>query len=198
VVNILGMRGCHPQDKAWSVNRLGCIARKHGAPDTCIRIINTMYGFNAMERQEAFTKIREQVGGLVCPDSVAPQVKPHQRMRVMVGQTSRHDGCGHDGSLPLCTHAADFHTVVVQARAFLDSPPERLAGLNLLNTTNLDYFQPAHLAEIFRLKGLFLDSLNEPEAANAAFSTVPPPAPLAPRSAPRPARIRLLPAVAES
>jgi hypothetical protein len=30
------------------------------------------------------------------------------------------------------------------------------AGLNMLNTTNLDYFGAHHQAEIFRLKGVFL------------------------------------------
>lgn len=30
-----------------------------------------------------------------------------------------------------------------------------MTGLNLLNTTNLDYFNPHHQAEVFRLKGLF-------------------------------------------
>ena len=39
------------------------VARKHGLYHTCINIINSMYGFNAMEVQEAFTKIKEQV----CP-----------------------------------------------------------------------------------------------------------------------------------
>lgn len=33
---------------------------------------------------------------------------------------------------------------------------ELSAGLNMLNTTNLDYFGAHHQAEIFRLKGVFL------------------------------------------
>lgn len=45
------------------------------------------------------------------------------------------------------------------------------AGLNMLNTTNLDYFGPRHQAEIFRLKGAFLQELNDPEAAGAALAT---------------------------
>jgi hypothetical protein len=35
---------------------------------------------------------------------------------------------------------------------------ELTAGLNMLNTTNLDYFGPHHQAEIFRLKGVFLQA----------------------------------------
>lgn len=46
--------------QAWSVNRYAMVARKHGLYHTCIDIINHMYGFNAMEVQEAFTKIKEQ------------------------------------------------------------------------------------------------------------------------------------------
>ena len=61
-----------------------------------------MYGFNAMEVQEAFVKIREQ------------------------------------------------------ANAYLAMPLDLTAGLNMLNTTNLDYFQNTHQAEFFRLKGVFL------------------------------------------
>lgn len=37
------------RDKAWSVNKLGAIATAHGLPDTCLNILNTMYGYNAME-----------------------------------------------------------------------------------------------------------------------------------------------------
>lgn len=34
---------------------------RHGCPDLCINVVNNMYGYNAMEVQEAFVKIREQV-----------------------------------------------------------------------------------------------------------------------------------------
>ena len=46
--------------QAWSVNRLGYVAYKHRCPDVCLSILNNMYGYNAMEVQEAFVKIREQ------------------------------------------------------------------------------------------------------------------------------------------
>ncbi|BDA47386.1 probable transcription-associated protein 1 [Coccomyxa sp. Obi] len=105
------------RDKAWSVNRLAAIARKHDCPEVCKNIIATQYGFNAMEVQEAFVKIREQ------------------------------------------------------AQAFLDQPDQLIAGLNLLSSQNLDYFQTPHQAELFRLEGLFHRALGDPEAANRAFST---------------------------
>ena len=59
-----------------------------------------MYGHDAMEVQEAFTKIREQ------------------------------------------------------AKTFLLQPELLGCGLNLVNTQNLNYFQPHYQAEIFRLKGV--------------------------------------------
>ena len=98
------------RDKAWSVNRLGHVARLHHLPETCIHIINTLYGFNAMEVQEAFVKVQEQ------------------------------------------------------AKAYMQKPSEYLHGLNLVNSTNLDYFQPAHHAEMMALKGEFLHLLNDSEA----------------------------------
>lgn len=61
-----------------------------------------MYGHDAMEVQEAFTKIREQ------------------------------------------------------AKTFLLQPELHSCGLNLLNSQNLNYFQSHYQAEIFRLKGVFL------------------------------------------
>lgn len=44
----------------------------------------------------------------------------------------------------------------VQCKAYLAQPSELLTGLNLIHTTNLDYFTTQHQAEIFRLKGQFL------------------------------------------
>lgn len=82
--------------------RLGRIARKHDCPETSKFVISSMYGHDAMEVQEAFTKIREQ------------------------------------------------------AKTFLLQPELLGCGLNLVNTQNLNYFQPHYQAEIFRLKGVFL------------------------------------------
>ena len=56
-----GLMCCDGGWQAWSVNRYAMVARKHGLYHTSINIINQMYGFNAMEVQEAFTKIKEQV-----------------------------------------------------------------------------------------------------------------------------------------
>ncbi|KAG8079526.1 hypothetical protein GUJ93_ZPchr0007g3092 [Zizania palustris] len=48
------------RDKAWNVNKLAHIARKHGLPDVCVTILDKMYGHATMEVQEAFVKICEQ------------------------------------------------------------------------------------------------------------------------------------------
>lgn len=47
---------------------------------------------------------------------------------------------------------------------------ELTSGLNLINSTNLEYFQVKHKAEIFRLKGDFLLKLGDSEGANIAYS----------------------------
>lgn len=49
-------------------------------------------------------------------------------------------------------------------------PDTHLHGLNLINSTNLDYFQPQHQAEMINLKGQFLAALGEGDAADATFS----------------------------
>ena len=64
-----------------------------------------------------------------------------------------------------------FVKIREQALAYLAMPGDLTAGLNMLNTTNLDYFGPHHQSEIFRLKGLFLQQLDDMEAANMALST---------------------------
>ena len=51
-----------------------------------------------------------------------------------------------------------------------DSDAERTGGLNLINTTNLSYFQPSQKSELFRLKAMFLESLGGRSKANRAYS----------------------------
>jgi transformation/transcription domain-associated protein len=67
-----------------------------------------------------------------------------------------------------------FAKVREQAKAYLALEGEATAGLNLVNTTNLEYL-PSNAthstAEIFRLKGLLLAKLGDAEQANQAFSS---------------------------
>jgi FAT domain len=46
---------------------------------------------------------------------------------------------------------------------------ERHGGLNLVNTTNLSYFDSSQKSELFRLKAMFLDSLGNKPKANQAY-----------------------------
>lgn len=50
-----------------------------------------------------------------------------------------------------------------------ESDLERHGGLNLINTTNLSFFDPAQKSELFRLKALFLTSLGGKSKANQAY-----------------------------
>ena len=50
-----------------------------------------------------------------------------------------------------------------------DSQLERRGGLNLVNTTNLSYFDSAQKSELFRLKASFLSSLGQRGKANQAY-----------------------------
>lgn len=49
------------------------------------------------------------------------------------------------------------------------SESERYGGLNLVNTTNLSFFNPSQRSELFRLKATFLASLSNRTKANQAF-----------------------------
>lgn len=64
-----------------------------------------------------------------------------------------------------------------QAKAYLAMRDELSAGLNMLNTTNLDYFGPHHQAEIFRLKGVFLQVGGSSPGGGAGISALSPPHP---------------------
>ncbi|GAB2282828.1 hypothetical protein Dimus_017364 [Dionaea muscipula] len=63
-----------------------------------------------------------------------------------------------------------FVKIREQAKAYLEMKGELTSGLNLINSTNLEYFPVKHKAEIFRLKGDFLLKLNDCEGANREYS----------------------------
>lgn len=63
-----------------------------------------------------------------------------------------------------------FVKIIEQAKAYLETKGDITSGLNLINSTNLEYFPAKHKAEIFRLKGDFLLKLNDSENANLAYS----------------------------
>ena len=51
----------------------------------------------------------------------------------------------------------------------VESEIERTAGLNLVNTTNLSYFDQSQKGELFRLKAIFLGSLGRTLKASQAY-----------------------------
>nr|KYP66863.1 Transformation/transcription domain-associated protein [Cajanus cajan] len=63
-----------------------------------------------------------------------------------------------------------FVKITEQAKAYLENKGEHTSGINLINSTNLEYFPAKHKAEIFRLKGDFFLKLNDSESANVAYS----------------------------
>ncbi|KAF2312392.1 hypothetical protein GH714_034499 [Hevea brasiliensis] len=63
-----------------------------------------------------------------------------------------------------------FVKIREQAKAYLEMKGELTSGLNLISSTNLEYFAVKHKAEIFRLKGDFLLKLSDSENANLAYS----------------------------
>ena len=50
-----------------------------------------------------------------------------------------------------------------------ESELERTGGLNLINTTNLSYFDLSQKSELFRLKAIFLASLRRTSKSNQAY-----------------------------
>eukprot|EP00955_Chlamydomonas_euryale_P049428 354251-Chlamydomonas_euryale.AAC.1 len=64
-----------------------------------------------------------------------------------------------------------FVKIREQAKAYLDRQNELQAGANILATSNLDYFQPHHQSEVFRLKGMFQQALDDSLEAHTSFST---------------------------
>ena len=50
-----------------------------------------------------------------------------------------------------------------------ESELERTGGLNMINTTNLSYFDSSQKAELFRLKAIFLASLRRTSKSNQAY-----------------------------
>ena len=63
-----------------------------------------------------------------------------------------------------------FVKIREQAKAHLEMKGELISGLNLLNATNLDYFLSQDKAEIYRLRGEFMQKMGDSEDANQAFS----------------------------
>ena len=64
-----------------------------------------------------------------------------------------------------------FVKIREQVLACLNIPGELVSALNLINTTNLEFFPQQHKAEMFRLKASIYQKLNNSEQAHSNFST---------------------------
>ncbi|ETW06733.1 hypothetical protein H310_02900 [Aphanomyces invadans] len=103
-------------DIPWSILKVAHTARKQQLPDVCLHSLAQLYSIPAMDVQDAFSKLREQVS--ICYET-----------------------------------SKDYQ-----------------GGVTILNQTNLEYFDTRQKAELFRMKGLFMDALGDTHEANQAFS----------------------------
>ncbi|TDZ59852.1 Transcription-associated protein 1 [Colletotrichum trifolii] len=58
-----------------------------------------------------------------------------------------------------------------QAKCHYQNPDELTSGLDVINNTNLNYFNPPQKAEFYTLKGMFLEKLKQKEEADSAYGT---------------------------
>ncbi|KAF3348327.1 hypothetical protein VD0002_g7895 [Verticillium dahliae] len=58
-----------------------------------------------------------------------------------------------------------------QAKCHFENPEELTSGLDVINNTNLNYFNPPQKAEFYTLKGMFLEKLGQKEEADSAYGT---------------------------
>lgn len=58
-----------------------------------------------------------------------------------------------------------------QAKCHYENPEELSSGLDVINNTNLNYFNAHQKAEFYTLKGMFLEKLKQKEDADAAYGT---------------------------
>ncbi|KDQ64542.1 hypothetical protein JAAARDRAFT_28186 [Jaapia argillacea MUCL 33604] len=74
-------------------------------------------------------------------------------------------------TLPNIEISEAFLKLREQARCHYQKPNDLAAGLEVINNTNLMYFQNNQKAEFFTLKGMFHARLQRPEEANQAFGS---------------------------
>jgi len=129
-------------------------------------------------RSYMFSTITSNFQSLADPNTLATL---HDRpwTSIRMAKTARKQG-HRDVSLLLLSNAVDESAMNV-SDAFLklreqiltyynpDSELERHGGLNLINNTNLSFFDAPQKSELFRLKALFLASLGGRSKANQAY-----------------------------
>jgi transformation/transcription domain-associated protein len=74
-------------------------------------------------------------------------------------------------SLPNIEIQDAFVKLREQVKCYLHVENGYKTGLDIINSTKLDFFQPQQSAEFFRLKGEFLAKLGQNDDAHQSFST---------------------------
>ena len=90
--------------------------------------------------------------------------KKHQLLEVCLESLSKIN------NLPNIEIQDAFVKLYQQLKCYLKQPKFYQLGLETIKTTNLDYFSLIQKANLNRIKGKFLQKLNESEAANIEFS----------------------------
>ncbi|PGH01393.1 hypothetical protein AJ79_07934 [Helicocarpus griseus UAMH5409] len=89
--------------------------------------------------------------------------RKHQMPEVCINQLSR------IYTLPNIEIQEAFLKLREQAKCHYQNPKELNSGLDVINNTNLNYFNAQQKAEFYTLKGMFLAKLNHTTEANEAF-----------------------------
>ncbi|KLJ09499.1 transformation/transcription domain-associated protein [Blastomyces silverae] len=89
--------------------------------------------------------------------------RKHQMPEVCINQLSR------IYTLPNIEIQEAFLKLREQAKCHYQNPKELNSGLDVINNTNLNYFNAQQKAEFYTLKGMFLAKLNHTNEANEAF-----------------------------
>ncbi|POR36026.1 Transcription-associated protein 1 [Tolypocladium paradoxum] len=95
----------------------------------------------------------------------AQVARKHSLPEVCISQLSR------IYTLPNIEIQEAFLKLREQAKCHYENPDELSSGLDVINNTNLNYFNPQQKAEFYTLKGMFLEKLNQKDEADHAYGT---------------------------
>ncbi|KAI0194063.1 FAT domain-containing protein [Xylaria flabelliformis] len=91
--------------------------------------------------------------------------RKHNLAEVCINQLSR------IYTLPNIEIQEAFLKLREQARCHYENPEELSSGLDVINNTNLNYFNNQQKAEFYTLKGMFLEKLGQHSEADGAYGT---------------------------
>lgn len=167
-------RGYH--ESAWLINRFATVARKQGLPDICVQLLNKIYSLPNIEIQDAFWKLSEQAqcyleafGDSLSAPWLCASIPLHVAGNITIPTPS---GGGSSVLSNFHAHSSSMTNGNPVGITHSSSGPLLLvAGLEIINSTNLAYFSTTQKAEFFLLKGKFLEALGiTGEEANKVHS----------------------------